>query len=164
MKKFFFYSFLLLAICLFFLFSCARTDSLYDVVAAVTANDITLPAGKILCYGRGYASPVSEETLSEYLGLGGYPAFQEKIEDLAVYSTLQGEYAELAVMRLYRSSDAQDGALFFERRIQEAARALKMSGKAGYAEQGYVRVYGNIVALYMMPDNAAAEKKVKEML
>lgn len=161
MKKFFFYTFLILALGLFCLLSCARTDRLYDVVTAVTASNAALPAGSILCYGRQYENAVTDDTLSDYLGLGGYPEFKDKIEDLAVFSTLQGEYCELAIMRLYRSSDAADGALFFERRIKETVRALKISGKEGYAETAYVRTYGNIVALYMMPDNATAEKKVK---
>lgn len=164
MKKFFFYTFLILAIGLFCLLSCARTDCLYDVVASVTAADTSLPAGSILCYGRQYANAVTDDTLSDYLGLGGYPEFKDKIEDLAVFSTLQGEYCELAVMRLYRSSDAADGALFFERRIQAAGRALRLGGKEGHADTAYVRTYGNIVALYMMPDNTAAEKKVKAAL
>ena len=164
MKKFFFYAFLAAAISLFCLFSCARTDSLYDVVAAVTADDTSLPAGSILCYGRRYENAVSDDTLSDYLGLGGYPEFKDKIEDLAVFSTLQGEYCELAIMRLYRSSDAADGALFLERRVREASRALKLGKKEGHADTAYVRTYGNIVALYMMPDNAAAEKKVKAAL
>ena len=164
LKKFFFYTFLLLAVCLFFLFSCARTDSLFDVVASVTAEDTALSAGKILCYGKHYENAVTAATLSEYLGLGGYPEFKDNIEDLAVYSTLRGEYAELAIMRLYRASDAADGALFFERRIKETTRALNLSRRQGYADTAYVRVYGNIVALYMLPDNAAAEKKVKAML
>lgn len=134
------------------------------MVAAVTANDTTLPAGKILCYGMQYENAVSDETLSAYLGLEGYPEFKDKIEDLAVYSSLMGDYCELAVMRLYRSSDAADGVLFFERRIKETGRALKIGAKNGYADSAYIRTYGNIVALYMMPDNAAAEKAVKAML
>ena len=164
MKKFFFYAFIGIALGLFCLFSCARTDCLYDVVTSVTAENTALPAGSILCYGRQYENAVTDDTLFDYLGLGGYPEFKDKIEDLAVFSTLQGEYCELAVMRLYRSSDAADGALFFERRIKAAGRALRLSGKEGYADTAYVRTYGNIVALYMMPDNAAAEKKVKAAL
>lgn len=156
--------FIVLAIGLFVLFSCSRTDNLFDVVAAVIAGDETLPAGSILCYGRQYENAMTDGTLFDYLGLEGYPAFREKIEDLAVFSTLQGDYSELCIMRLYRASDAGDGKLFLERRIQEVGRALKTGGKQGYADTAYVRSYGNIVALYMMPDNAAAEKKVKNAL
>ncbi len=160
-KKFFFYAFLVAALCLFFLLACARTDCLYDLVAGITAADTSLPAGSILCYGRQYENAVTDDTLSDYLGLDGYPAFKDKIEDFAAFSSLQGEYCELAILRLYRSSDAADGALFLERRIRETSRALKVGQKAGYAETAYVRTYGNIVVLYMMPDNAAVEKKLR---
>ena len=86
MKKFFFYTFLILAIGLFCLLSCARTDCLYDVVASVTAADTSLPAGSILCYGRQYANAVTDDTLSDYLGLGGYPEFKDKMERMQVSS------------------------------------------------------------------------------
>ena len=155
---------MLCALCLFCLFSCTKTASLFDLVTAVTAADTSLPAGTVLCYGKPYENSISEDTLSDYLGLSGYPAFKDKIEDLAFFSTLQGNYAELAVMRLYRVSDAADGVLFFERRIKDTARTLRFSGKTGYADKAYVRTYGNVVVLYMLPDNASAEKAVRGMI
>lgn len=164
MKKFCFYAFLLFAVCLFFLFSCAHADSLYDVVTSVTAGDTTLTAGKILCYGRPYENAVTDETVSKYLGLGGYPQYLEKIEDFALYSSLRGAHCELALLKVYRAADAADGALFFERRIREVSRTLRMSGAEGHADTAYVRVYGNTVVLFMMPDNARFEKAIRSAL
>ena len=164
MKKCCFYIAVLLALALFFLFSCTQTDSLYDALISVTANDETLPAGSILCYGRNYQEQMSEDFLSDYLGLSGYPEFKDKIEEMAVYSSLGGEFCELAVMKLYNANDAQDGRLFFERRANEARRALKTAEIEGYAENAKIETHGNFVILSMMPDNDAAVEKLKKAL
>lgn len=164
MKKICFMFFIISSLCLFCLFSCSKTDSLYDLVVSVTASNNELPAGKILCYGRMYENTISDDTLCEYLGLLGYPEFKEKIEDMAVYSSVSSDYCELAAMKLYRSSDIHDGKLFFERRIAEVTRALNVSGKKGYTENAYIKTYGNTVILYMMPDNAAVEKIIKKQV
>ena len=102
--------------------------------------------------------------LSDYLGLSGYPAFKDKIEEMAVYSSLGGAFCELAVMKLYSASDAQDGKLFFERRAAEAERALKTAEIEGYAENARIETRGNFVILSMMPDNDAAIEKLKKAL
>ena len=161
MKKFCFIFFIILSLCLFCLFSCSKVNNLYDVIASAVLNDNSLPAGKILCYGINYENAVSDDTLSEYLGLSGYPEFKEKIEDMAVYSSLNGDYCELAAMRLYKASDTLDGKLFFERRIAAVSRVLNLSNKKGYSDNAYIKIYGNTVVLYMMPDNSVVEKIVK---
>ncbi|MBQ4556902.1 MAG: hypothetical protein IJA60_04565 [Clostridia bacterium] len=163
MKKICFTFFMIGALCLFFLFSCSKSGTLYDIITSVTVNDKSLPAGRILCYGRMYDNTVSDDTLSEYLGLEGYPEFKDRIEDMAVYSSVNGDYCELAAMKLYKASDTPDGKLFFERRIAAATRALNMSGQKGYAEGAYIKVYGNTVVLYMMPDNASVEKQMRKV-
>lgn len=160
MKKFCFCIFLIFAVCIFFLFSCRKAKSLYDVILFVTHNENSLPAGKIMCYGNQYESSMSSDTLSDYLGLEGYPDFKYNIEDLAIYSSLNGDYCELAAMRLYRASDVNDGKLFFERRIKAVERVLNISGKKGYADKAYIKIYGNTIVLFMMPDNKAIEKKI----
>lgn len=149
---------------LFCLFSCARATRLYDVVLAATAEDETLPAGSILCYGRGYDTSVDTGFLADYLGLAGYPAFADRIEDFALYSSLTGDFCELCVMRLYRAADAQDGALFLSRRITAAKRALNIADLSGYAENATVVTRGNVVILSMMPNNAEAIRRVKKAL
>ena len=164
MKKVCFYLFVFAAICLFCLFSCSKTGNLYDIIISATANDETLAQGKILNYGKIYQNNISDDTLSEYLGLKGYPEFKDKIEELVVYSTLSGDYAELAAMKLYSSSDITDGKQYFERRIKSTTRALNMSGQKGYSDSAYVKVYGNVVVLYMMQDNQRFENKIKKML
>ena len=164
MKKACFYFALAAALTLFCLFSCAQTDSLYDVLLSVTANDESLPAGSLLCYGRAYKNGASDDFLSDYLWLSGYPAFKDKIEEMAVYSSLGGAFCELAVMKLYSASDAQDGKLFFERRAAEAERALKTAEIEGYAENARIETRGNFVILSMMPDNDAAIEKLKKAL
>ncbi len=160
MKKICFAFFLILSICLFVLFSCAKTDSLYNVLVSVTASDESLPAGTVLCYGRLYENSVSLDTLDEYLGLSGYPTFAEKIEDFSFYSTLMGDYSELAAIRLYSADDVKDAMLFFERRIKDVKRTLNMAKQKGFADSAYIRVYGNTVVLYMMSDNAKFEKLI----
>ncbi len=161
MKKICFTFFIVAALCLFCLFSCSKTNCLYDVITSATVSNISLPAGKIFCYGRMYENSVSDDTLSEYLGLMGYPEFKNKIEDLAVYSSVNGDYCELAAMKLFKSSDTFDGRLFFERRINETAKALKLTEKKGYTASSYIKVYGNTVVLYMMPNNEEVEKIIK---
>lgn len=153
MKKVF-----ILFICLL-LVSCAE-KSLSDIVTQAVAAEETLPAGSILCYGRMHENSISFDTLSDYLGLAGYPEFAEKIEELVVYSALTGDYCELAVMRLYSASDNADASLFLERRITEAKRALSAMGKTGHAGTAYVEAHGNTVALFMLPDNEAIKKLV----
>ena len=164
MKKFFFYALLLLALSLFCLFSCTRQTRLYDVVTAAVAADASLPAGSILCYGRGYDAPADADFLDDYLGLAGYPAFADKIEDFALYSSLSGDFCELCVMRLYRAADTQDGVLFFRRRAAAARRALNTAGLSGYAADAAVLTRGNVVILSMMPDNAETVSRVKAAL
>lgn len=159
MKKICFSIFVLAAICLFVLFSCAKADSLYDVLVSVTANDKSLPAGKILCYGRLYENTVSDDTLSEYLGLSGYPAFKEKIEDFALYSSLSDEFLELCALRLYSKDDIADAKLFFERRIKDIGRTLNFTGKE--MPPAYIKSYGNTVVLYIMKENDKYEKQIR---
>ena len=164
MKKFFFIIFIIAALAVFCLFSCTESSRLYDVIMSVTALDDTFPAGNVICYGRMYENTVSDDTLSEYLGLEGYPEFKEKIEDLAVYSSVGTKYMELAAMKLYRASDIADGVLFFERRIKSAKRAGAFANNITYADDAYISVYGNTVVLFMMQDNASAQKKIEKSL
>ncbi len=148
--------------CLFVLFSCAKTDSLYDVLLSTTAVDESLPAGKILCYGRLYENSVSDDTLSEYLGLEGYPTFKEKIEDFALYSSLTDEFMELCALRLYFKDDIADAKLLFERRIKDITRTLNFTGKT--VPDAYIKAYGNTVVLYIMKDNDKYEKLIRDKL
>ena len=164
MKKLCFYILLFASLSLFCLFSCAGKARLYDVVLAATAADETLPAGSILCYGRGYDAAATAEFLDDYLGLAGYPAFRDRIEDFALYSSLSGDFCELCVMRLYRASDTQDGALFLERRAAAAKRALNTAGLHGYADSAVVVTRGNVVILCMMPDNDEMLRRVEKAL
>ena len=94
----------------------------------------------------------------------GYPAFRDKIEDFALYSSLSGDFCELCVMRLYRASDTQDGALFFKRRAAAAKRALNTAGLSGYVENAAVVTRGNVVILSMMPDNEEVLRRVRKAL
>ena len=138
MKKICFYIFLIFAICLLFLFACNRVDSLYEIFIYVTESDKSLPAGKIMCYGNKYDDSISENTLSEYLGLSGYPGFKDRIEELVVYSSVKGNYCELAAIKLYRASDIPDAKLFFERRIKAVTRATNMSNIKSYTENAFI--------------------------
>ena len=149
---------LLLFLCLLFV-SCSSV-SLEEKVTGIVAADVTLGAGSILCYGRMYENAMPYETLCDYLGLEGYPAFAGKIEEMAVYASLNGAYCELAVLRLYDAADAADAKLFLERRIADTKRALRVMGKKGYADTAFVEARGNTVALFMMPENSKIVKKV----
>ena len=162
MKKFCFTLFLLAALCLFVLFSCAKADNLYDVLISVTATAKSLPAGKILCYGRFYENVISNDTLSEYLGLSGYPEFIYKIEDFALYSSLNDEFAELCAIKLYSKDDVTDAKLFFERRIKDIRRTLNFVGKE--VPEAYIKNYGNTVVLYIMKENDKYEKLINERI
>lgn len=149
---------------IFCLFSCTKSSSLYDIVMSVTALDDSMPAGNIICYGQIYENSMSDDTLSEYLGLEGYPQFKDKIEQLAVYASVGGNYNELALLKLYRASDIADGVLFFERRIKAAKRVGIFESNVQNADNAYISVYGNVVVLYMMDDNEAVQSKVEKML
>lgn len=164
MKKFFFIIFICASLVVFCLFSCTKSGSLYDVVVSVTAYDDTLPAGNIICYGRIHENSVSDDTLSEYLGLGGYPQFKDKIEELAVYSATGSEYMELAAMKLFNASDIADGVLLFERRIKSAKRAGIFNINTTCADSAYISVYGNTVVLFMMKDNKTIQKEIEKKL
>ena len=160
MKKICFTLFVLAALSLFVLFSCAKTDSLYDVLVSVTATDKSLPRGKILCYGRLYENKISDNTLSEYLGLEGYPAFKDKIEDFALYSSLSDEFSELCAIRLFSKDDIADAKLFFERRIKDIRRTLNFSGKE--MPDAYIKNYGNTVILYIMKENDKYDNLIRK--
>ncbi len=162
MRKICFSIFVFAAICLFVLFSCAKTDNLYDVLLGATAADKSLSAGKILCYGPLYKNSVSDDTLSEYLGLSTYPKFKEKIEDFALYSSLMGEFEELCAIRLYQKDDIADAKLLFERRIKDIRRTLNMEKR--YMPNAYIKVYGNTVVLYIMKENEKFESILKKKL
>ena len=164
MKKFYLNLTLLCVALLLCLNSCGGRARLYDVVLSATAADETLPACSILCYGRGYDTAADAGFLDDYLGLAGYPAFRDKIEDFALYSSLSGDFCELCVMRLYRASDTQDGALFFKRRAAAAKRALNTAGLSGYVENAAVVTRGNVVILSMMPDNEEVLRRVRKAL
>ena len=67
-------------------------------------------------------------------------------------------------MRFFCASDAQDGALFFERRAAAAKRALNTAGLPGYAGSAAIVTRGNVVILSMMPDNAEMLRRVRKSL
>jgi len=138
--------------------ACTRT-SLTDTVTAAIAADESLPAGNIFIYGR-QDSTVDDGFMTDYLGCAGYPEFLGKIEELALYVSLNGDYCELCVLRMYDAADTADAVLFLERRITEAKRALTVMGKTGYADTAFVQKRGNLVALFMLPDNESIKKQV----
>ena len=119
-----------------------------------------LPAGKILCYGRFYDNSVSVNTLKTYFGRD----IAEKIEDFATFSSINGDYMEISLVKVYRVSDTKDVFLFFEKRIKDARKALAESGKIGYAESGIVEIKGNTVALYMLPEDVEIKDEIKKKL
>ena len=156
--------FLLMALCLFALLSCGKSDTLFDILSESVIGEENMPAGSILVYGRNYDNPVSRETVIKILGLEGYPDFADRIEDFALFSTLNGEYMEAILIRLYRVDDTRTAKLLFERRIEEAVRALTISRKEGYAKNGFVEIKGNTVALYMLPEGCGIVDKVKKRI
>lgn len=159
LKKVCFVIFILAALMLFCLLSCGKSDTLYDILSESIAEEKTLPAGKILCYGRHYDNPISLDSLSDCLGIDGYEKFAERIEDFALFSTIQGDYGEVMLIRLYSVYDTDDAMLLLQRRANEIKRALNVSEKKGCGEAEIVKK-GNTVALYMLPDGCAARKKI----
>lgn len=164
LKKLCFTAFVIAAASLFLLLSCERSDTLYDILSESVAEDTSLAAGKILCYGRHYTDSVSTETLDDCLGLSGYREFADKIEDFVLFSTINGDYSEIALIRLYKASDTQDAALFFERRLSDAKRALAVSERKGNAENGTIEIRGNTVALYMLPNDSSARQAIRKRI
>lgn len=139
---------------LLLLLSCARESLCDRVTVALAAED--LPAGRLLCYGRRTDGTLSRETLSDYLGLDGYPDFAEKIEEMVLYSSLGGEFAELCAMRLYDRSDLADAKALLTRRVTDVRRTLCTMGKP--VPTAVIRTRGNDVILAMLPENTVAEK------
>ncbi len=150
---------ILLLICVLFLTSCGET-SISDRVTDALATESTLPAGRLMFYGKFIENSMSRETLSDYLGLEGYPDFAEKIEEMAVYSSLIGDYAEVCVLRVYDHDAVADAKKLLTRRITDAKRALTVMQKNGYADTAFVYAEGNTVALFMLPDNETVKKKI----
>ena len=153
---------ILLALCLFTLLSCGKSDTLYDILSECVAKE-DLPTGRILSYGRNYENTISFDTLSDSLGLENYPEFADGIEDFALFSTLQGDYSEIMLIRLYRVGDTKEALLMLERRAADIKRALNTSGKKGSGEAEIVKK-GNVVALYMLPDACGAKKAISKRL
>ena len=155
--------FLISLILCFSFVSCKKEICLYNAVIKLTM-DGSVHAGYVMCYGRKHDNSISEDTLSEYLGLSGYPAFKERIEELAVYSAIGEEFEELAVLKLYSCSDIADGVLFFERRIKAAKRAKMFDFDTSAADNAYISVYGNTVVLFMLKDNEAMQKRLEKYI
>ena len=152
----------LLSVFLTLLFvSCGKDVCIYDTLIKLT-SDGSVHAGYVMCYGRDHGNSISDDTLSEYLGLDGYPQFKEKIEELAVYSGVLEKFEELAVLKLYSCVDVADGVLFFERRIKAAKRAKMFGFDTSAADTAYISVYGNTVVLFMMDDNKSMQNKLEK--
>ena len=164
MKKVCFLIFTSAALCLFVLLSCGKTDTLFDILSETVAEDTTLCCGNIIRYGRHYENKMSRGSISVCLGLENYPEFAEKIEDFALFSTVNGEYAEIALIRLYKAEDTKDAKLFFERRIKDTKRALAASDMSGATENAFIEVKGNTVALYMLPKESGSAAKIRGRL
>lgn len=164
MKKICFYLFIFSALCLFFLFSCSKADSLYDILIYATSSVENLPAGSILCYGKIHENSVSDGTLFEYLGINGYPEFKDKIEELVFYSSIGKKHVELALIKLYSADDVSDARLCFERRISDARRAFAFMDMPDTAKDAYIRTYSNTVVLYMTEDNHTLEKLIEKAI
>lgn len=149
----------LLILLLFLLLCSCAEESLSDRVTAVLA-ETELPAGSILFYGRRTDGTLTRETLCEYLGLDGYPDFAEKIEEMVLYSSLGGEFAELCVLRLYDRADRADAKTFLTRRVNDITRTLTVMGKPIPA--AVIRTRGNTVALAILPDNTVVEEVMRQ--
>lgn len=160
LKRICFLIFISAAICLFLLLSCEKADTLFDILSESVVVDENIPAGKILCYGRYYENSVTKDTLEVYFGRD----VSEKIEDFAFFSSINGEYAEISLVKLYKVSDTEDIALLFEKRIKDTKKALGESGRKGYAENGKVEIKGNTVALYMLPAESGIKDVIKKKL
>ena len=141
--------------------SCKKEACLYDVLISLT-SDRSVQAGYVMCYGKMHENSVSDDTLTEYLGLYGYPSFKERIEELAVYSAAGEEFEELSLLKLYSVCDVADGVLFFERRIKAAKRAGMFDCDTSCADSAYICVYGNTVVLFMLKDNKSMQKKIEK--
>ena len=111
-------------ILLFLLCGCARTP-LETVLSEALSLEESLPAGQMQVYGRMYKKSMSRDFLTDYFGCAGFPEFPDKIEEMALYTSLTGDYAEVCVLRVYDAADRYDAALFLERRIASARYALK---------------------------------------
>ena len=149
---------------LFCLLSCSKNTCLYDAIISITKDDKTVQSGVVMCYGKKHSDSISEETLTEYLGIEAYPQFKDKIEELAVFSTVKNSYFELAALKLYNVTDTRDGVLMFERRIKSAKRASMFGVDTSAADNAFVRVYGNTVVLFMMDDNDKYKEEIEKMI
>ena len=153
-----------MAICFFTLFSCGKSDTLFDILSESVAKEENLPVGSILAYGHRYEKCISLDSISDILGLDGYREFAQRIEDFALFSTLGGEYMEVALIRLYNVDDARTAKMLFERRLEDIKRATAVSKRESFTENGFVEIKGNTVALYVLPNECEIIDKVKKRI
>ena len=161
MKKTCFVLFLAAALVVFFLFSCRKAGTLRDALTGAVFAEETLPVGSVFCYGRMYEDGAAPSLVCDFL-CGTEEEVAANVEDFAVYASLPDAQYELLLCRMYRVSDVADMRRALERRADESCRALSAFGTE--VGETTVAVYGNIIALYRMPDNAAAERAVKAAL
>lgn len=154
-----FVCFLLFALALFCLFSCAERRSLYEVLLPLS-QDESLPAGKIFTYGGDLAGEVDETFVCDYLFLPRTDPFPEKIAGMAVYSTLRAPLCEVCLIEVRRAADLEDARRLLAARRAAVARSLRTTGERGFADGGEVFCRGNVAVLCMMPDNAAARRLI----
>ena len=164
MKKLCFTLFIISSLLIFCLFSCTKSSCLYDVLISLTINDESVQSGVVMCYGHMHLDSASDKSITDYLGIGAYPQFKDKIEELAVYSAVGESYYELAALKLYSVEDTKDGVLMLERRIKSAKRASMFGIDTTAADNAFVKVYGNTVVLFMMEDNAKYKKEIEKLI
>ena len=164
MKKFCFTVCIVASLSLFCLFSCTKSSCLYDVIISLTKDNESVKSGVVMCYGHMHTDSVSEKTLTHYLGIESYPQFKDKVEELAVFSSVGESYFELAALKLYNVTDTKDGVLMFERRIKATKRASMFGIDTRAADNAFVKVYGNTVVLYMMDDNGKYKEKFEKLM
>lgn len=151
--------FLLFALLLFCLFSCGERRCLYDLLLPLSGDD-SLPAGKIFAYGGMCGGTVDESFVCDYLFLPRGDGFPEKIDEMAVYSSLKEPLCEVCLLKVRRACDLADADRLLRRRAEKVARTLRSVGTAGFAESAEVFIRGNTAVLCMMPDNAVARRLI----
>lgn len=147
-------------------FASSENPPCYDVLAAITNEEISLPAGKYysLSAHEGDEKYLSDALISSLFGNGSYPTVAEDWLDCALYLSLGNHPCEFAVILCRDRDAAEDTARLLCSRLSAIKITKTDPQYAQILENASVSIRGNYALLIISTDTKNALSVAKKTI
>ena len=146
--------------------SSGNTATSVDIVKAITASEIGLPAGKLYSSSarEGESGYISESLLNSLFGNGSRPALLDGWIDYAFFMPTSSHPCEFVAILCDTPTTATDTARLLCARLNTIKRVKTDSQYAHYLDNAEVTICRNYVLLIISSDTEAAKKTAISMV